>query len=176
MKKLLTAAAILLLVLVLACAAQETCKRHAEPEGGFSYCPPEGWEALEYPGLKFKTMHGTYSADLTPNMNVVEASSPLPLKGFVSSAVEHYSANAKNLGAAYIKKLSQSEFTTLSGWRGFKVAFQSENRGLLVRTTQYYFGEKGDGKLVVTFTCLEKESNVLDRMFDHSTKTLRIDK
>ena len=140
------------------------------------FCPPEGWEIAEDSRLKFKTVIGPSSDGFTPNINVVEMNDPRSLSDFVSYAIKYYSARAKNLGATYIKMLNQSEVTTFSKQQGIKVAFQSENKGLSLRTTQYYFSEKGDGKLIITFTALEKDSKILEPVFDHTMKTFQLDK
>lgn len=180
MKKILPVVALLTVAFTLACRAQEgaqaTCKRHAEPEGGFSFCPPEGWEMAQDSRLKFKTAVGPYSDGHTPNISVIKVNSPEPLGEFVSVAIQHYPASAERLGAEYIKMLGRSEFTTHSKQKGIKLAFLSESRGLLLRTIQYFFSGKGDDKFLITCTALEKGIEALGPFCDRSIETLQIDK
>ena len=75
MKKVLVAT-ILVLIFALTCVAQEVCKRHTEPEGGFSFCPPDGWRIEQKTGDKYKMVFGTPTNGFTPNINIKEGSPP----------------------------------------------------------------------------------------------------
>lgn len=152
------------------------CSRHAEPGGGFSFCPPAGWMIAQDPELKFKTAISPRSEGQAPNITVIVVADPRPLSEWVSVAIDHYPARAKTLGAAYIKFLSRSAFTTDAGEPGFKIAFRSEKDGLTLRTTQYLFRGRGDGKLLITCTAMEKEIEAIEPACDRSIKTLLIDK
>jgi hypothetical protein len=174
MKGSLLVAIILSLALVSSYVAQETCKRHSEPKGGFSYCPPTGWSLEERPGINFKVAMGPRSDVFTPSLIAKELDVPASLNDVVSIMVKHYSDNPKAMGTEYVKVLNQSEFITSSKLQGIKLIFQSGKNGLDIRTTQYFFGTKGNTKLILAFTSLEKEGEVLDRIFDESMKTLQI--
>lgn len=147
MKKILLAT-LLTVIFPLASIAQEPCKRHAEPKGGFSFCPPEGWAINEDPKFAYKT--------------IVMKQSPEDM--------------AKQTGASEIGPASQSDFITTSKEIGIKVTFQSVSNGLRLRSTMYFFAGKGDNKLLVTFTALETQAQVLDSVFDRSMKSWQMDR
>jgi hypothetical protein len=100
----------------LAAVAQETCQRHAEPKGGFSFCPPEGWAIKEDPKLEYKILIGPPSDDFAPNLIVTELKNfPLWLKDMVSVLTkESAEETAKRFGASEVGPLNQSEFITSS--------------------------------------------------------------
>src|SRR5215213_2709656 len=103
MKRILPVTLTLILAFSQACTAQETCERHAEPEGGFSFCPPEGWTIAEDSRLKFKAVYGPRSDGFIPSINIIKVNDAVSLKETVSISIEHYPASAKRLGANYIK-------------------------------------------------------------------------
>jgi len=121
MKKVLVAT-ILVLTFALTCVAQEVCKRHTEPEGGFSFCPPDGWRIEQKTGDKYKMVFGTPTNGFTPNINIREGESAAPLADYVAANIAYLLANAeKEVGAANVKVLGQSDFVTASEQRGMKV-------------------------------------------------------
>lgn len=177
MKKILLAT-LLALVFPLASIAQENCKRHAEPKGGFSFCPPEGWTIKEDPNLKYKLMFGPRSDGFTPNLTVSElANMPLSVKEMVALfRTQSPEQMTKGIGASEIGPLNESDFITTSKQAGIKLAFQSVTDGTRHRHTLYFFAGKGDNKLLVTFTALETQAQVLDSVFDRSMKTWQMDR
>ena len=164
------------LALAAICFAQDFCKRHAEPAGGFSFCPPEGWTTREKEGEKFKLFFGPASANFAVNMNVKEEESALPLADYVAAGTRVVLASAEKLGATSIKVVSQSDFVTAAKQPGIKVVYQTLYKGLLIRTIQYLFDGPNQKKLVFTFTALESEKETFDPIFERSVKTFQIDK
>ena len=169
------AATILVLTFALTCVAQEVCKRHTQPEGGFSYCPPDGWRIEEQTGEKHKMLFGTPSNGFAPNINIKEGESAAPLADYVAAAITYILANTEKIGATSIKVVGQSDFVTASEQRGMRVVFQSVFKSFLIRTIQYYSNGKDGKKIVVTCTALESDKEVLDAVFDRSMKTFQMD-
>jgi hypothetical protein len=177
MKKILLAI-LLALALPLVSMAQEICKRHAEPKGGFSFCPPEGWTIKEDSNLAYKILLGPREADFTPNVTVSElANFPLSVKEMVAIfAKQPPEEMAKRTGASQAGPLNQSDFITTSKERGIKLVVPLVNNGLHIRSTMYFFAGKGDNKLLVNFTALETQAQVLDSVFDRSMKSWQLDR
>lgn len=177
MIKKIILAILLTVAFPLVSLAQEPCKRHVEPKGGFSFCPPEGWSIKEDPKQEYQVILGPRSDDFTPNVGVSELKNfPVSLKDMVSTFTKQSSEEmAKQLGASEVGPLTQSDFVTSSKQPGIKLAFQSVTNGLRLRSTMYFFAGKGDNRILVTFTTLEKQAEVLDSAFDRSMKTWQLD-
>lgn len=175
---LIVAAAIL--VFSLNCPAQEhsreTCERHLEPEGGFSFCVPEGWTIQEREGNKYKMVFAPRATNFTPNINVKDETSTYQLDDYVTASIQTILNNREKIGATSIKPVGQTAFITNSRLRGIRVAFLTEYRGLMVRTLQYYFDVGNNHKILVTGTALEETKDTYDRVFDSVLKTFQLDK
>ncbi len=166
---------IVLLTFALTAASQQTCKRHTEPEGGFSLCPPEGWSIEEKTGQKYKVVFGTPSNNFTPNINLKEEAYDGPLNEYLAAGIKSILASTEKLGATSIELTGQSDFVTDSGQRGFRVGYRTKYKGYLIRTIQYLLNGKSGKKIVVSCTALESDREVLDDVFDRSVKTFRFD-
>ena len=65
---------------------------------------------------------GTPTNGFTPNINIREGESAAPLADYVAANIAYLLANAeKEVGAANVKVLGQSDFVTASEQRGMKV-------------------------------------------------------
>ena len=175
MKKILIAATILL-ACTAAVAAQGTCLRYPENGAGFSFCPPDSWTIEEQAGEKYKVMFGT-GANFRPNINIREQTSAGTLAEYAELAKKLIVSkeNIEKLGATTLVVLDQSEFITTSGLSGIKVTYQTEFKGYLIRSMQYYFELKGGRKIIATFTGMVAEKEKLDPILDRSMKTFRIE-
>lgn len=175
MKRLLVA---ILFVFVLAQgnAAQDLCKRHAEPLGGFSFCPPDGWTLATKEGQKYKIVHGPRAQTFTPNINIKDEANAAPLADYVAASTRAILGNYQSIGASSIKVLEQSNFLTANRLAGIRVSFRTEYKGLFIRTLQYYFNAKDGRKLIITCTALEEDKATLDPLFDRAMKTFRLDR
>ena len=175
MKRLLLAVA-LLLAFTSVGAAQGTCLRYLEPGAGFSLCPPDGWTIEEHAGEKYKIMFGS-GANFRPNINFKEQTSPATLAEYAELAKKLIVSkeNIEKLGATTLVALGQSEFATTSGLSGIKIIFQTEFKGYLIRTIQYYFELKSGRKIIVTFTGMVADKETLDPIIDRSLRTFRME-
>lgn len=175
MKKLLLAAA-LLLAFTSVGAAQGTCLRYQEPGAGFSFCPPDGWTIQELTGEKYKVIFGS-GANFRPNINIKEQTSQATLAEYAELAKKLIVSkeNIEKLGATTLVVAGQSEFVTTSGLSGIKVTYQTEFKGHLIRSMQYYFELKSGRKIIVTFTELLADKETLDPIIDRSLKTFRME-
>lgn len=146
-------------------------KRHVESAGGFSYCPPEGWEVREFPGMKYKLSIGQAVDGFAANINVVDEAHTGSLKDYVK-------ANVHTLSKVFqgFKNLGQTDFKTDSGRKGFKLVTESEQQGKRLRQSFFFFEGKDGKKLVVTCSAAAADGSKLDSVFEASLKTFAIEK
>jgi hypothetical protein len=142
-----------------------------EQEGGFSYTPPEGWQIAELPGLKFKISRGEPSNGFAPNMNVVD-------EAFSGKLDDYVEGNLKALEKIFkdFKKISNGSFETKAGIKGGKLVTQSNQQGMILQQTFYFFERKDGKKLVVTCSVLAADGAKFADIFDESMKTFSLSK
>lgn len=169
-------ATLFVILLSLGAFAQTPCKRHTEPVGGFSFCPPEGWIIAEREGQKYKIIHQARSETFTPNINVKDETTNYSLADYVAASIKMITTNYADIGATSVKLLEQTNFTTGNRTSGIRVTFRTEYKGLLIRTLQYYFNGKPGQKLIITCTFLESERATLDPIFERALKTFQLTK
>jgi len=155
--------------------AQETCKRDVEPQGGFSLCVPEGWSVETKPDQKFKLFFAPAAETFTANINLKDDASSASLTSYVGDSIKLVLSNPPKIGAASIKLVGWTDFATASGLNGNKAVFETEYKGLLIRTIQYYLEAGQNHKVIVTGTCLLKDKDTFDSVFDRTAKSLRLD-
>jgi hypothetical protein len=176
MMKRVSLALLFVLLLALNALAQTPCQRHAEALGGFSFCPPAGWTAVEKEEQKYKIHFGPRAAVFTPNINVKDEATTYTLAAYAEASVKAIEGNYQTIGATSVKRVEQANFLTNAGMPGIRVAFLTEYKGILIRTVQYYFNGRPGQKLIVTCTSLEEDKAKLDPLFDSAMKTFRLDK
>jgi hypothetical protein len=162
---------------ILACAAYtaaQPCTRHEEPDGGFSICIPEGWTVRETPTSKFKSLFAPKLDGFSPNINFRQELTSKTLTDYVSAGVALVMATKEKIGLTSIEPLGQSDFKTDSGLKGIRVIFKSDYKGIMVRTTQYYFDAGNDRKLVITATALDQHKAVFDVVFERAAKSFQL--
>ena len=174
MKKI-NVAVLLLLMFATIGLAQENCTRNTEPAGGFSMCPPPGWNIEVREGQQFHLMFAAGKPVFTPNINFKDETIAAPLDDYAQASIKTILAGTEQLGATSIAVLEKKNFVTSSSVSGIRVAFRTEYKGLIIRTLQYYFDGKSGTKLIVTCTALESDKDTLDQVFDTALKTFRLD-
>ena len=145
--------------------------RYQETAGDFSYIPPEGWQAKEIPGFKYKMMVGPIIEKFGTNL--------LFLDEAYSGTLETYVAlNLKTIPKLYpgLKILSQKPFVTDAGLPAIKVVIDAKMNNIKVRQT-YYFFDGGDKKYVGVYsrTPTGKHDDV-DALVDACMATFRVEK
>lgn len=156
--------------------AQAACERHSEPEGGFSFCPPEGWEAREVEGQIYKVLVGPQVGEATPNMIVKSVRFDGTLDAFVRGNVAELERKSRAGALRSFKLVGRTEFVTDAGRRGSKIIVQQLMLGNLLRQSFYAFDAGGGRKLVFTCTVLAEGGEQMDAPFDQSMKTLRMER
>ena len=155
--------------------AQETCKRNLEPQGGFSVCVPEGWSVQVRESEKFKMMFAPRAETFTANINIKIEESSTPLSSYAGASIKKVLASSSTLGANSIKLVSWSDFSSTSGLAANRVVFETEYKGLLITTVQYYFDSERNQKFVFTGTCLLKDRDAFESIFERAAKSFRLE-
>jgi len=122
-------------------------ERYYEPEGGFSYIIPDGWEIFEIPGLKYLGLTESNPKGLFPS-NVVFADERYDgsLEDYVDLTLINVKQVYPNLEVMNIDKVD-----TDSGIRGISVIVKNEFNS--VQMIQILFMFDLEGKvLVMTYT------------------------
>ncbi len=163
----------LLLLTVSSGLAQETCKRDVEP--GLSLCVPDGWSVETKADQKFKSFFAPAAATFTANINLRDDTSSASLTSYVADSIKLILSNPPTIAATSIKLVGETDFATASGLNGNKVIFESEYQGLLVRTVQYYLEAGQNRKFIVTGTCLVKDKDTFDGVFERAAKSFRVE-
>jgi hypothetical protein len=170
-----TIASILLtLFLAVSGLAQAPADRYIATAGGFSLRPPTGWKLEQKEGEKYKSAFGPASEVFVPNLNFKDAVNAIALAEYADASVEYILKTYEKFGATNLKLISRTDFVTDSKERGVKIVFRCEYKGMQINTAQYYF-DTGVIKLIATFTALESEKAVNDKLFDAAVKTLQIE-
>ena len=154
--------------------AQESCKRDLEPQGGFSLCVPDGWSLESKEGQKFKMLFAPAGETFTANINMKDDDSSQALTSYVGDSIKTILSNPPNIAATSIKLVGWTDFATASGLAGNKAVFETEYKGLLIRTIQYYLDDGRNRKFIVTGTCLVKDKDAFDSVFDRAAKSFRV--
>jgi hypothetical protein len=143
-------------------------QRHVEPEGPFSFIPPEGWEMRSIPQSKFKAAIGPPAGGFSPNIVVLDELWPGSLDDYIKAAIESWGQKKPN-----IKVVKREDFATAEGLEGRRLIL--ENRGDNALRQRMYIFPKGETKYVVTCTTVAEGADKLVPVFEDCIKTFRFE-
>lgn len=126
----------------------------------FLIYPPEGWEIVDWPGLKYKLIVASVDRDFAPNMIFDEGEN-----GF-NRFINYVSANLNKI-IGENNFVSRERFQTQSGIEGFKVETTTEK---LVQF--FYILDIGQTAFIVTCSAPLQSEIDYDEIFDSSVQTL----
>jgi len=151
-------------------APAQEAGRIYEPDGGFSYVPPEGWVVSEVPDFEYRVASGSQVGGFIPNLYFfVNQSHSGSLDEYVTESLTHYSATMNDL-----EIISQADFLTDKGERGVKVIMESTKQNWRLHLSEYFFAA-GAYKFVATYTRLSNQGNNNDPLVDQSMQTFQPD-
>lgn len=159
---------VLVVGLVCVSCTAKSPRRHYEKTGGFSYDPPEAWQVVEFPGLKYRISHGPRQNEFAPNIVVVDEAFSGPLADYVDASLE----NMKK-GFVGLTILKREDFQTEDAQTAVRVITEAQQQGRRLRQTYCFFGE-GSRKHVASCSTLAEGGEALDGVFEKSMKTFRI--
>jgi hypothetical protein len=134
---------------------------YLEENRGFLIYPPEAWQSINYPGLKYKAIIGPVESEFAPNINFVEENNPF------NSFFTYADVASNNMREAKAKIIDRGKFTTDSGIDGIRI--ETNTQKLL---QIYYLFDTG--QQIFTVTCSAPLQSDVDyaMVFDNSVKTL----
>ena len=173
MNRSLALASLLMVFPMLAPASAdqaEESRRLTETAGGFSFVPPETWQARAVPGLKYKIAFGPVQDGFASNINVVD-------EAFTGALDAYVNANKAALERALkkVRIVKQEAFRTTAGLPGARLIVECEQNDKPLRQTFYFFGTAGM-KFVVTCSTTAAGGEKLDPVFERAMKTFRLEK
>ncbi len=144
--------------------------RLVEPEGGFSYVPPDGWMAYRLPGLKYRIVSAPIQAGGAPNINAAD-------EFFAGSLEEYVKANLATLQRVMpeFRIVKQEDFQTTAGLPSVRLVAEVKQNGINLRQSYYFFGN-GNTKYVVVCTTRRDGGEELDPIFEASMKSFRLER
>ena len=161
--------AVLIFCLLLAgCGKSKPPRKLYEKEGGFSFDPPDGWEILEMPGLKYHVTRGTLVNNFAPNINVVDETFEGSLEKYFDTKMESLKAMFKSF-----KLLEKKKITSDDGDTALVAVTENDIFGRTVRQTYYLF-ENGSRKYAVICTALAEGGEEFDALFEKTAKSFRM--
>lgn len=150
-------------------------ERHYEPAGGFSFCPPAGWEKVSAQSQKY-TVHILHADDgLVWNILVKDYDFDGTLEEFVSQNMLAFTRLNEAGKLKNYKSLGKSEFTTNEKSKVIKSAIEQELNGRMLRQTFYSFDGPSGRKVYLTCTVLAAEADKYEKALDESAKTFRVE-
>ncbi|MDR1733156.1 MAG: hypothetical protein LBR61_13805 [Synergistaceae bacterium] len=158
--------------------------RYVEETDGYSICPPQGWNVMDIPALKFRVIAMAGENDANPISNVTPNATPnftpninlrldtqngqqATLTDYRKNAVLHLKQTIKDL-----EIVAQDTLRTESGIDGQRVVVLNPMEGGLLRQTAYVFMKEKGVFLVITCTVLAEGGEAFDDIFEASVKTL----
>ena len=156
--------------------AQPACQRHVEAEGGFSYCPPNGWTSKLNPGTKFHRFFAPAGADgrSWANFNVRDAAFTGTLAAFVQANINDLTTPRTDRNPSVYKVISRTDIATGSKLKGVRIVMQYELQGRQVQAISYIFDGKGGTKVVFSSTMLMGDTTT-PKLLDAMIQTFRFD-
>lgn len=173
MKKIF-ASAVLALFFSISAFAQATCTRHVEAAGRFSYCPPAGWVVRDpASGTPYKSFFTPDNATVRANFNVRDEATKMTNDEYMASALKYMLQDNEARGIEMRKVIGWTPFTTASKISGSRMVYETNYKGLNLRTVQFIFDFPGR-KVLLTGTSLVMNKGTTDPIFDAVAKTLKL--
>jgi hypothetical protein len=100
----------------------------------FSVCPPLGWEAKDYPGLKYKVILGPIEDEFAANIVFVDENFNGNLKNYVDGSLY----NSERFFSEY-RLVDRKPFRTESGIEGERVIINNSQGDKYLKQVFYFF-------------------------------------
>jgi hypothetical protein len=140
--------------------------RYFEPQGGFSFVPPDGWQMQELPGLKFKIASGPTIEGHTPSIVFVDETFDGSLDDYVKASLVTLQRSPGFL------VVTQDDFQPDEGGRAVRLV--TDDNTQQVHQTFYFFNGPTK-KFVITCTHHAGQQETVDAACDQSMKTFRFE-
>ena len=150
-------------------------ERYYETAGGFSLCPPAGWEVRAVQGQKYKVM--LLVSGGTPAANVIakEMDFDGSLEEFASGNLQMFTKLSAEGKVKGYKLLGRSELKTDAGARALKAVIAQEIGGRPLRQIFYAFDAGAGRKIFLTSTVPAEAGEEYDKAVEESARTFRLE-
>jgi hypothetical protein len=138
-----------------------------EEPWSFSVIPPELWQELKVPGLKYKVIRGQMKNDFAPTILF----SIITFRGELSVYVDYILEELSNVLGEDFVLIQRSDFSTQKKLEGEKIIANVFQDGLHVRQNIYFFSRKDNMKIYAVCGVLAETGDTYDEMFDKTMKT-----
>ena len=139
-----------------------------DEEAAFSYTIPSGWFIREVQGIKYKLVSDVPRAGYSSNIYIIDEKRDVDLDNYLKISLSTLKRLMKNF-----KVIEQSSIITNDGMKGRMLRYTNEQKGRMLRQTQYYFA-KGSQKYIITCTSAADIDKFLDKVFDQSVRTFKL--
>ncbi len=150
-------------------------ERHYEPSGGFSFCPPAGWEKVATTSQKYRVHILRVDGGLVANIIVKDDDFDGKLEEFVSRNMLIFTQLSEAGKLKSYKSLGKSTLTTQTNGKIIKAAIEQELNGHLLRQTFYAFDGPAGRKVYLTCTVPAADADKFEKAFDESAKTFQVE-
>lgn len=138
--------------------------RYYETAGKYSIYPPESWQMMDFPGLKYKVVVGPSRNDFAPNVNFADEAFDGPLDVYVNAVIEGLKKMIVD-----VEIIERTGFTTLKNEKGEKLTTLTTQQGQHFFQVFYIF--PGDGIYMVAAGTVRAEfgeeySGTFDRILE----------
>ena len=133
----------------------------------FTYIPPDGWEMISSPRLKYKVAYGKPVNGFAPNINVVD-------DDFNGTLEDYFGRNLKLVESYFqgYQFIDKGEFITNKGDKGFKLVYEADQQEMRLQLMQYFLGQ-GKKMFVITYTRPSGAGTELDTLCEGSIRTFQ---
>lgn len=144
-------------------------ERHYEPEGGFSYVPPAGWDLVDSPSMPYATAIGPGTDDFSANLTIMD-------EPFAGTLGEYVTLSLNNMREFFegLEVVRQEQFRSVEGPPGVKIVTKNVQRGRALHQVFYLFNADAT-KFVITCTRLAVADEAVDVVCEESVRTFRLE-
>jgi len=162
-----------ILLFITVSGYSQTCTRHVETSGRFSYCPPSGWISKpSSSGGPYKKFVSPESLAPVGNINIKDEVTSLSHNDYIANAVKLLLKDNKAKADGAIKIVEWTDFVTDSKIRGSRLVYETSLEGIKVRIFQFVLDLRGR-KLIVTGGTAQEYQAEAEPLITATVKSLR---
>ena len=141
--------------------------RHYEEGGRFSFVPPDGWQVVQLPGMKYGVFSGPTANGFAPNINVLD-------EAYAGSLDDYVTLSIRNLRVMFPQflKLSQEDLKLDSGLPAVRVVGRNSMNNMEMEQTMY-FVKRSSKMFVITGSKLASDGRNLANEFEKCARSFR---
>jgi hypothetical protein len=135
----------------------------------YSICPPEGWEAREFPGLKYDCIVGPTEDGFTANINFADEKTDMDLEDYTDLCITQMEKLFEDF-----ELIERMPFETDSGIKGECIIINNTQYNRYLTQMFYVLSAKNNIYVSITCTLLDEDSERYLPLFEECVKTFKI--